>query len=366
MKKIIFTFGILLSFFAVKAQITLTENNVQWVSDNNWNVCSVASVIIPSEGENQTWDYSGLSITNSSVVRTYEANQNEDFPNSQFLLQDNIHIGSLLIPRQYYYGVTEAGFFCEGATTDEYKLPLQSITGNVVDSLIFEEQTDVWDPFKYYLQFPCTYNTAWEMEHVPATNFKITVTAFGLNKTPGSHKQYCTGSRDVVGWGSLVVPAGEFPSIPYDVLLLKYHLNVIDSFFIAGNPAPAALLGALNLTQGNETDFYTYEFWRENYNEEILSFNMNADYTTTNNIILTTRDIQNSINNITNQQISFYPNPSSTIIYLNKPASFDIYDLFGRKILSFTNVSQANIEMLNAGIYLIKTADGFIQKLIVN
>jgi len=365
MKKFTLSVALVMSLLCMKAQITLNENNVQWTPNMVWQLYNHVGSATPSLGENQTWDYSNLEQLTGIAVSNFEPSQNPDFPNSQYFLGSTIDMGNLQIPRKYYYGITSQGYFCEGATTAEYKMPLQNITGNVNDSLIFPAQTDVWEPIKSYLEFPCTYPNQWNMAHVPITNFEITVTNFGLNKTPGVHKQYCSGSREVVGWGSVVVPYWGSASVPYSALLIKYELSTVDSFFLAGQPAPAMLLGALGLAQGATEHIYKMELWRENSNQEIVSFDMDETFTTVERVLVSTIDIQSTVNNVADNELKISPNPATDNIYFNKPASFEIFDIYGKKMLAFANTSQADISSLKSGVYFVKTNTGFIQRLIV-
>jgi len=61
-----------------------------------------------------------------------------------------------------------------------------------------------------------------------------------------------------------------------------------------------------------------------------------------------------------------FPNPSNKgLVYFNRVADYQLYDLSGKLIQSEKNALTINTSKLTAGIYLIRTAEGITQKLIV-
>lgn len=64
-------------------------------------------------------------------------------------------------------------------------------------------------------------------------------------------------------------------------------------------------------------------------------------------------------------ELKVWPNPVSFhYIYLSEVTDFTIHDLMGRKLLSFTNTSVADISALNSGMFLLFTKDGRAVKFI--
>ncbi|MDV7400435.1 hypothetical protein RZS08_53970, partial [Arthrospira platensis SPKY1] len=110
-------------------------------------------------------------------------------------------------------------------------------------------------------------------------NFNLTVSSFGLNNSPGQFVQYLEKKDSVVGSGDLIIPTLNGASIPYPILLVKSQTNVIDSVFLGGAPAPAALLMAFGLTQGSSyTDNYYY-FYSPNFERPLMQLSMNSNWT---------------------------------------------------------------------------------------
>lgn len=83
-----------------------------------------------------------------------------------------------------------------------------------------------------------------------------------------------------------------------------------------------------------------------------------------------TPKMNNDFSNIdqNNQSIKLiaYPNPSSNLVYFNKPITFGLYDMTGRLILNKLNQTNMDVSILKNGIYLIQTTDKEIIKIIVN
>lgn len=66
------------------------------------------------------------------------------------------------------------------------------------------------------------------------------------------------------------------------------------------------------------------------------------------------------------QPLVVYPNPATEVIYFNKKINFTLYDITGRAITSLDNQFKLNVTNLSEGIYIIKTTDKEVVKIIVN
>lgn len=66
------------------------------------------------------------------------------------------------------------------------------------------------------------------------------------------------------------------------------------------------------------------------------------------------------------QPLKAYPNPATDIVFFNKKIDFTLYDLMGRSILSQTNQFKLDVSNLSEGIYIIKTTEKEVVKIIVN
>ncbi|MGV6860696.1 MAG: CotH kinase family protein [Putridiphycobacter sp.] len=60
-----------------------------------------------------------------------------------------------------------------------------------------------------------------------------------------------------------------------------------------------------------------------------------------------------------------YPNPSNHLIHFNKSISFTLYDLLGKEVFSATNQHSMSVQNLDEGIYLMRTTEKEIIKILV-
>ena len=66
-------------------------------------------------------------------------------------------------------------------------------------------------------------------------------------------------------------------------------------------------------------------------------------------------------------ELLVYPNPATNeVVYLNKKISFTVFNLYGQRIETYTDLSFINISAYNKGIYIIVSDQGQKQKLIIN
>ena len=64
---------------------------------------------------------------------------------------------------------------------------------------------------------------------------------------------------------------------------------------------------------------------------------------------------------------AIFPNPSqSGIVYFNRVADYELFDISGKKISEEKEALTINTSNLSKGIYLVKTGEGIVKKLIVN
>ena len=105
------------------------------------------------------------------------------------------------------------------------------------------------------------------------TSSNITVQSYALNQAPLLYVQRITTLDSVVGWGTLRIPVAGNPSgsAPIPVLLERRSFVEQDSFYLNGQPAPAALLNALGQTQGVTSSTYRQRFFRQNAAQPVLN-----------------------------------------------------------------------------------------------
>jgi hypothetical protein len=69
----------------------------------------------------------------------------------------------------------------------------------------------------------------------------------------------------------------------------------------------------------------------------------------------------------TTKTFTLFPNPSNAdgIVYFNRAADIELYDLSGKLLFSQKDAQTLNTKTLSTGIYLVETSEGIVKKLIV-
>jgi hypothetical protein len=220
-------------------------------------------VIVPSEGEGQVWDFSYLDPVETRVREYLSAAADTVLPNAFQKENTNLFFQAFPIPSTIYTGLDDEGWYDLGRVTTTVKYPIAQITGSPTDTLAFPGFTQQYPGRINSIQFPLAYGDEWEQMHVEQTPFELTVAAFGLNQTPGRNVRRLTELREVVGSGEILLPRGENePQLAAEVLMVRVTTTVLDSFFLGGAPAPAPLLGAFGISQGQVSVLIRYVFYR--------------------------------------------------------------------------------------------------------
>ena len=76
--------------------------------------------------------------------------------------------------------------------------------------------------------------------------------------------------------------------------------------------------------------------------------------------LLSTRDVE-----FDDSEFNIYPNPAERIVYFNQTTDVALYDILGKRIGVYRNVSAIDIFNLSKGTYLLKTKEGETRKLII-
>ncbi|MGB0931148.1 MAG: hypothetical protein ACPGVB_10250 [Chitinophagales bacterium] len=229
----------------------------------------------PTEGTGQVWDYSFLT-PDSLVTQVYtDASNDPNFSGVLNYISGNILFNGFPISRNQYEAIDEEGWYHKGRTTEEVSYSVTAISGGADDLLRFPDRVVPYGGRLNKLQFPVTYESDWTQNQIENTEFELTVAAFGLNAVPGVNVKTITERREVVGEGKLIIPSEDgSPSLPMDALLLKVDMTGIDSVFLGGAPAPAPLLAAFGVTQGNISVADTrYIFYMPGFGSNVLNVN---------------------------------------------------------------------------------------------
>ncbi len=361
MKQSLLSMLCIVSFcLSITAQITI--NRTDFALTNATRDSSLAKLmtktgaVLPSFGNNQTWDYTALKDSVPNIAKTYYEPVGT-FGTPPALLSDATEAWNYTapfqifpIPSRAYMKLDATGYAQIGYASNGGRFSLTTISGGATDSLIFPAYvTRFTSPWTVY-KFPMTANSVWKSVFRDTTNFQITVGLFSLNKTPGSRVSFQNQVDTIIGWGTLKMknPSGG-TALSYAVLLNRETLTNVDSFFVGGAPAPAALLGAFGLTQGSVGGIPAYyEFLGIGFKHPFMSISTNASGAITNiyRAVLPTLGLTTHNRETADYAVatSVYPNPTTegVNIAFQKTNAADwnvmIYNSLGQ-IISINRVS---------------------------
>ncbi len=367
MKRIATIFLMILSLNTI-GQITLNESNMPFgIQSYTIGNADPTGVNAPNLGPNQTWDYSSLTILNyidrgfvnpqsSSIIGATFADTSivTDFISNTIYFSDN------------YYVEDASAIKILGSVTPKQGYNINSMTGGANDSCKFPSQFKVYNnPYKV-IEYPATMGSKWTNNFSDRVDFILNIPGYFVYNTPCYRVSHINIVDTVVGWGSITVPAFALVKLntPYNALMVKRSFVAADSFYVNNSPAPAMLLSALSLTQGQQRVENSYVFWRENSPIPVLEFKFGNDNFTTPSEILFDLQISNDIaeDNSIENEIIIYPNPASDYIYIKgiNKSDVEIYDLTGKKVYSYSNANNnhfINIDNFKKGNYIIRIID---------
>jgi len=307
---------------------------------------------------NGNWDLTAATY-NTYYTTTKLPMTNPSFPQATYVLPSFYSFSAFTYMSDIAYGITSQGIQRFGETMGRQAYPLGSMTQNNMDSLIFIAQTITYSVPRTNLAFPATYNTHWSNNYNYNTNFELSVAAYGLSYTPGYRRSNVTTTDTVIGWGTMKVKLlnGQ-SSAPINVLAVKTKVQVVDSFFLGGNPAPTPMLTAFGLTQGQVVNSYRIAYYRPGETESLL-LEVYTDNTYTTKSASSVH--QNRLSSITGiadinggYEIKLYPNPATSgIVSLELPKELNGAALSYQMIDVSGKVVSANKLQTNGGAVTI-------------
>jgi hypothetical protein len=332
---------------------------------------TITGISLPLRGANRTWDYSSLTPRSgiSPFTLQYTASTNAALPGASRYYQSQFGFGAAFsLQTRQYEAAGATGLFRAGFEVPRQQFSVGAATGNPNDSITFPLQTQALQPRPATLPFPATYPLRFTNAfYRSATNYRLKVVAFGLNNTPGQFIQRVTSAADsVVGWGTLRIPTATGASNPVRVLLVRQQTTEVDSFYLAGAPAPAVLLAAFGFTQGQTIVGSAWRFYREGSSQPVLSFFQNPStgqltsitYSLETNIGLGTRAAQAG----RLAGLAVAPQPIGGELRLQADGlpgevlQAEVRDLTGRRVASGAlgvGVASELMRELKAGLYLL-------------
>jgi Secretion system C-terminal sorting domain len=280
-------------------------------------------VVLPTFGNNQMWDYSALKDSMPNIYKYYfrpaatSGPLPTAFADATHAYNSTGSFQSFPYQARFYEKIDATGYVQLGYTSADAKYSIANISGGATDSIYITASTFRYSsPFTYY-KFPMTANSVWKTNYKDTTNIQVSVALLSLNKTPGMRVAQYTALDTIVGWGTLKLknPSGG-TALSYAVLLQRETRTRIDSFFLGGAPAPAVIMGAFGLTQGNVTVFPPIlTFLGIGFNEPFLYIST----TTAGGIFAVTRAVSPTLGLTTGSRetpdyavaTTVYPNPTN-------------------------------------------------------
>ncbi len=345
---------------------------------NNFDEITSSNPASPAVGTNLTWDYSA-NFGNIPLTLVFPVETNPFFTAAGV---DVYQQGFKNLNSNLGYTVYNELDFNDDDVLDRgldifyQAYSLAAYTGNPADSLVFPAQQYLLSSPRVLIDFPMTANTSWHSTSLRKTDFNLTVSALGLNRVPGEQRYSLIRNDSIVGWGKMSVHTPNGPSISYDVLMDKIEQYAVDSFFIAGGPAPSVLLTSFGISQGQITGLqHAYNFYRKGSYQYLIRFFYGTDktYSTVSQAFVNTDNLVTGVDNENGISYSslVFPNPSNgneiNIKLIGKTiasATYLITDLTGRTIQEGIPVLQSDGFMqvklnhqLSNGNYFIKIRD---------
>ncbi len=343
----------LIALFATKvinAQITITAPPVVAYSYSDTfaaptNFADYSLFATPKT--NATWDFANAQYTNTVIFIERSTTPSNNFPNAKFSKGISYTFaGGLGYSLQQHLNVDNNGVTSLGEEVVVGQiLSLEGMTGNSNDELVFPVQNIPYSTPQIERKFPLTMGDTYSSTKSQETKFNLTLTASGLNNTPGLRKTYRTVEDSVVGWGNVeilgIVTKAEY-SVP--ALQVRRKVTVVDSFFLGGNLAPQQLLTAFGLQQGVPQYFYYVDFVSQGELGELVRIDFqNSPYKTVSIVEIQQNRIKQyatGLNKLLLQNaIKTYPNPvTNNTITVDLPTNqrgsytYTLTDIFGRDI----------------------------------
>ncbi len=198
--------------FSLKAQITITQNDLPSVNDTLHFKTGTISNFDPNiTGANQTWDFSQLTFSNEradtiiSVTSTplvYNVIFNFTIANLAYINQSPPSLGAGTTVSDYYdfykkgsSYYRKAGF---GATINNVQTPVR------------------YDNPELYFALPLTYGTS----DSSISTYGLTIPSYGY------YGQTINRKHEADGWGTIITPIGT-----YDAIRVKETVNIIDTIY---------------------------------------------------------------------------------------------------------------------------------------
>lgn len=279
-----------LLFSALAAMTVVSSLNAQIIDFSNFSVpaagsdvyyrANISSVSPATQGSGQTWDYSSLIPTTFDSLVYFDAKDSTTgYPDVyNFVYDDLTSPSGASIDGYEFYNINASGFYVAAFYVEDYWESLGVFTGNAGDELVINKQRIPFQDSVYFLKFPVNSQSTWTRSNDRIVNFNLTIAGFGLNQTPGYIKNTDQETRSVVGEGQIIIPDEMGNALaPVDAYMIDVMHTTTDSFFLGGQPAPAALMNAFGITQGNsQTTHFVVFYAKTGSGYPVVSYNLDG------------------------------------------------------------------------------------------
>lgn len=376
MKKLLYTFTMLLIAGDAMSQ-AITLNSSPTINTSKIDSCGIPSSLatLPSiaPATNASWDFGTTALQATPFTYQYRT-KTPGFSTASFADSNTYNLSvsagiGFKVWRNIAQGSSGVTVVGEEVLTRQAK-SLSPITGNSLDSFIIPTQVIAFSTPLPIIKFPATMSSAWAATTPRTVNFNITATAFGLNNAPGQVKEIRSHLDSVVGWGRMKVPViGKSKSSSYIPVLQVRHRDVaIDSFYLNGSLAPAAVVSALGLTQGQRTVTSSTYFYRAAAFRPLLEgLHLDSNFSTSlSRVYLHAVDLPEdvSVPSLSSGTVRIYPNPLTKgplhveMANVKEGWSYALMNVAGQQVangdLSANLSTIALPEHLNSGIYYLQ------------
>jgi Secretion system C-terminal sorting domain len=288
-KNLLVVLGTIAFSMSITAQITVQSTDFTLSATGKDSVVSKlmkrVGITLPSRGNNQTWDFSSVRDSTTDIYYSGGITQPATTRPSVFssaTLETNrfSYFQNFGIPTRSYYMLNTTGYSLIGDSIGFSRFPLLALTGNTADSLTFPAASRKRSTPERLHVFPITSTSSNTTTSNYTTNFLLKASVFGLNNTPGYQSHTNIEKDTTLGWGTLKLRNPATGGVlNFNVLLQLKTIIGIDSFYLAGQPAPGALLTQFGLQQGQKDTFSIFSFIGLGFKAPHMSIETNGNQT---------------------------------------------------------------------------------------
>ncbi|TGE29323.1 T9SS type A sorting domain-containing protein [Hymenobacter metallicola] len=339
--------------------------------------------VLPQPGAGRDWDYSKLTADSLTLEQLYQAPPatsplyvapTRSYPLPTTAPQDVAFPTHGLwhsFTGRRYEALTASGLVRSGYSVQEQQWPIRQTNNVPGDFLRLPAQTiaqgDVFAP-----TLPLTVSSARRHYPYDAIFLEATVQELGLQAARVRLVHHVTLTEEVVGYGTLHLPkpAGGQAAVP--ALMVRTHIQEIDSAYVNGRLAPPLVLQALHMEQGQRQHIYQTAFYRQNSSQPaLLLYHTDASFSTLRNWFSIWFSGEENLSTVTGVRpaqvvvgsLKAYPNPAASgQLTLELPGERQalqlvVRDLQGRSVataVALPGQPTPVLRGLRAGLYVVE------------